>query len=475
MANHTTLDFIKMAISMALVVFSITIVTALMFGENTRIAADFHPAVALVLMWALILWLSLVEGGKCAVVGLVPVDGDLYKDSHPITNKICALAHKGDNLDRYLMGRQFMVIFISFVINLCGAPLAGAEVFNLPSWVESIFLGTGVAMVLTVVVVGQLTTQINATTCMLDYINTHFMTFTLWVALIIEKTGVMHMCYLVKYLVYWLAGKPVVTNEAPRTTVQSVFFYGRCLWSIGILSFALAATIDALFKGQTTMWAGVPEGVSVVVFFVLMVFAGLLEGMQIALFAVAKLPKSEQGSNPIAMKTCELMFHGDEKAFARFNVGRQMFVTLCFFVIARVTTLDITIGVDENIFGVSDGVQKFFNMGFLGAIIATILGSISWQLVASAFPREFLSNPLIYVFALICLALEATGICSGAWFLAIFHRKLNRLQNDDVYIGTAEERAVKGKADSTSESEEEAAEPVEAEGEAAVAGSTDNV
>jgi len=157
MANHTTLDFIKMAISMALVVFSITIVTALMFGENTRIAADFHPAVALVLMWALILWLSLVEGGKCAVVGLVPVDGDLYKDSHPITNKICALAHKGDNLDRYLMGRQFMVIFISFVINLCGAPLAGAEVFNLPSWVESIFLGTGVAMVLTVVVVGQLT------------------------------------------------------------------------------------------------------------------------------------------------------------------------------------------------------------------------------------------------------------------------------------------------------------------------------
>jgi len=477
MANYTTLDFIKMAISMGLVIFSIVIVTALIFGENTRIAADVAPAVAFILMWGSILWLSLVEGGKCAVVGLAPVDGELYKDSHPTTYKICALAHKGDNLDRYLMGRQFMVIFISFVINMCGAPLAGAEVFNFPSWLESIFLGSGVAMVLTVVVVGQLTTQINATTCMLDYINTHFMTFTLWVALLIEKTGVMHICYLVKYLVYWLAGKPVVTNEAPRTTLQNIFFYGRCLWSIGILAFALAVTIDALFKGQTTMWEGVPDGVSVIVFFVLMVFTGLLEGMQIALFAVAKLPKSEQGG-PIAMKTCELMFHGDEKAFARFNVGRQMFVTLCFFVIARVSTLDVVIGVDENIFGVSDSVQKFFNMGFLGAIIATILGSISWQLVASAFPREFLSNPLIYIFALICLALEATGICSGAWFLAIFHRKLNRLQTDEVYIGTAEERAAsKGKADSTSDSEEEAAEPVavEGKGETAVVGSTDNV
>jgi len=442
-----------MAISMGLVIFSIVLVTALMFGENTRIAQDFHPAVAFVLMWAGILWMAVVEGGKCSVVGLVPVSGDLYKDSHPTTHSICALGHKGDNLDRYLMGRQFMVIFISFVINMCGAPLAGAEVWNLPSWIESIFLGTGVAMVLTTVVVGQLTSQINATECMLDYINSHCMTVTLWIALLIEKTGVVHMCYLVKYFFYYLAGKPVVSNEAPRTTVQAIFFWGRCVWSVAIVAFALAVTIEALFQGKTTMWEGVPNGVSVIVFFVLMCFAGMLEGMQIALFAVSKLPKSEQGSNAIAMKTCELMFHGDSRTFARYMVGRQMFVTLCFFVIARVTTLDLEVGVDENIFGVSDSIQKFFNLGFLGAIIATVLGSICWQLVASAFPREFLSNPLIYILAVICLWLEATGICSGAWFLAIYHRKLNRFQTDDVYIGTAEERAVKEK-DLTSESEE---------------------
>ncbi len=440
---------------MGLVIFSIVILTALMIDENTRIAQDFHPAVALVVMWAGILWMSMVEGGKCSVVGLAPVNGEIYKDSHPTTYKICAVGHKGDNLDRYLMGRQFMVIFISFVINMCGAPLAGAEVLNFPSWVESIFLGTGVAMVLTVVIVGQLTTQITATDCMLDYINNHFMTFTLWIALLIEKTGVVHMCYLVKIFVYYLAGKPVATNEAPRTTVQAIFFWGRCLWSVAIVAFALAVTVEALFQGKTTMWEGVPNGVSVIVFFVLMCFAGMLEGMQIALFAVSKLPKSEQGSNPIAMKTCELMFHGEGRTFARYMVGRQMFVTLCFFVIARVTTLNLEIGVDENIFGVSDSIQTFFNLGFLGAIIATVLGSISWQLVASAFPREFLSNPLIYVFAIICLWLEATGVCSGAWFLANYHRKLNRFQNDEVYIGTAEERAAaKDKTDLTSESEE---------------------
>ena len=31
------------------------------------------------------------------------------------------LIYKGDNLDRYLLGRQFMVILIVFIVELCGA------------------------------------------------------------------------------------------------------------------------------------------------------------------------------------------------------------------------------------------------------------------------------------------------------------------------------------------------------------------
>ena len=456
---HTTFDYIKMAYSMFLVIFSIVIVTALMFDKNTKMSADVSPAVALIVMWVGITWMSMVEGGQCSMVGLPPVNRELYKESHPITYKICSLGHKGDNLDRYLMGRQFMVIFINFTISLCGAPLAGAEALGLPDWIQSIFLGSGIAMVLTVVTVGQLTAQVNASHCMLDYINTHFMTFTLYVTLIIEVTGVMHTCYLIQYFFYWLAGKPVVTHEAPRTEAQAIFFYGRCVWSLAILGFSLAVTLDALFKGQTTMWAGVPNGVAVVLFFLLMSVVGLLEGMQIAFFAVSKLQKKERGEHPMAMRTCELLFRGEGRNLPGFMVGRQMCVTLCFFVIARVTTLNVEIGVDENIFGVSDSIQKFFNMGFLGAIITTILGSISWQLVASAFPLEFLSNPLVFVFLKLCLWLEATGICAGAWFLGIIHKKVAGFQLDEVYIGTPEERAAMNKADLSSEKGDDVAEP----------------
>eukprot|EP00956_Cyclotella_meneghiniana_P045514 scaffold372843_cov305-Cyclotella_meneghiniana.AAC.1 len=65
----------------------------------------------------------MIEGQQASLVGLPPVDPDLYKDSHPITYKNAALAFKGDNLDRYLMGRQFMVLLVVFVINQCTSPL----------------------------------------------------------------------------------------------------------------------------------------------------------------------------------------------------------------------------------------------------------------------------------------------------------------------------------------------------------------
>jgi hypothetical protein len=124
-----------------------------------------------------------------------------------------------------------------------------------------------------------------------------------------------------------------------------------------------------------------------------------------------------------------------------------MTVTLCFFIIARVTTINVDIGNEENIFGVSDPIQKMFNLGFMGALTTTILGSITWQLVAGQFPIGFLSNPVVFIFLQAALFLEATGICAAAWFFAVLQRKCLGFQFDEVYIGTPEERAAKGHAD----------------------------
>jgi Silicon transporter len=65
---------------------------------------------------------------------------------------------------------------------------------------------------------------------------------------------------------------------------------------------------------------------------------------------------------------------------------------------------------EENIFGISDGVQKLFDNDLVGALALTVVGSVSWQLVAPCFPIAFVCSPIMYILLLICLLLEGTGI-----------------------------------------------------------------
>jgi hypothetical protein len=112
------------------------------------------------------------------------------------------------------------------------------------------------------------------------------------------------------------------------------------------------------------------------------------------------------------------------------------------FVIARITNLDPD--AENNIFGVPDGLQQFFVTGILGALMTTIIASLSWRVLASSFPIAFLSNPLSRPIIYLCLLLELTGICNVAWPMAKLWRKVFRFKEDDYYIGTVQERTLKG-------------------------------
>ena len=195
-----------------------------------------------------------------------PVDMHLYEDSHPTSHKIMKVVNKGDNLDRYLMGRQFMVLALVFVENLCGDPIdKSIPVLGMPIAINNIFLNTGLALFFMTAMLGKISAQVNASRCMLDYVNNFFAYFTFQVARIIEASGLLHCCYLAQIFFSWAAGQPLESNEAPRNKVQQVFFWGRVLLSLAILGISFAVTLSALFHGQTTMWAGVPNGVAVVV------------------------------------------------------------------------------------------------------------------------------------------------------------------------------------------------------------------
>ena len=169
--------------------------------------------------------------------------------------------------------------------------------------------------------------------------------------------------------------------------------------------------------------------------------------LQIAFFAVAKLPANERGTSFFGRKTCELLFKGNGENLPGFMIGRQLTVVASFFLVGSITSMNITPGTGENIFGVSDSAQTFLNYGFQGAVITTILASISWQLAASAFPIAFLNNPVTYILLCVALFLEFTGLCSGAWVLARILKTTLKYQYDEVYVGTPEERASNNHAD----------------------------
>jgi hypothetical protein len=128
--TDSPLNLFKKVYSTIALIFSIVIIMGLIFTEQTKLSADIHPAVSFIVLCVAIGWLTMVEGGQGSLVGLAPVQRDLYENTHQLSHKCTELAHNGDNLDRYLLGRQFMVVLVVFCVNMSGDPTAGAELWG---------------------------------------------------------------------------------------------------------------------------------------------------------------------------------------------------------------------------------------------------------------------------------------------------------------------------------------------------------
>jgi Silicon transporter len=444
------LNVVKSVFSVSLLIFSISLIMGLVFTEQTKVAAKISPYLAFITLWVAATWLTMIEGSQASIVGLAPVNRELYKESHPKAYKCSEIAHKGDNLERYLLGRQFMVVLVVFIINNNGAALKDSHLWGLPDVITTMFLGSGLAMIFFTVMYGQLSSEVNASLCMLDYLNNWFGVFTVYCALGLEASGILHAGYLIQMIVCKLAGKEIVSNEPPKTGFTLFFFWARVVFSCTCLIFSFVVTLTALFEGKTTMWKGVPPAAAVVLFFALMSLVGLLEATQISYFAVSKLRVEERGTSWFAAKTCESLFAGKDGQpgvnLPGYMIGRQLCVVSCMFFVATVTSTDVAPG-EPTILGMSEGMQKFCNTGLLGALITTIVGSIAWRLAGSAFPIFFLSTPPAWIMLKVCLGFEASGMLNGAWVLGWIHKKVAGFQIDEVYIGTAEERAAKNMED----------------------------
>lgn len=499
------IGIIKMTLSLALILFSVIMVSAAIGTRQTNATADggIHPAVALGVFWFSLAWLSMMEGGLNCMVGLFPLSStDLYRDSHPRTFRCTSMTKSNngnhDNLNRFIVGRQYLDLLIVFVTSFMVSAIDGASVLGLPAAVNNIFLQSGLAVILCTIVFGQLTAQINCAHSMLDFMNNWTLVGTTYLALFVEATGILHAVYFVQICFTNLQGtttKEETNTNAPdaskstivattdtssstdstlsprldngtgaetttmgqqqqllqqhhhRTAFQRIFFWLRILMSLGISGFAIAAFCIALAGGNTTLERTFPLWASLVSLLILLILGGFMEALQIALFAIKHIDPNQFAASKRARFNCDFILkarsdgnpdeHHSNSRLQAFLVGRQIAQTVIMFLIARIINIEMKVK-GETLFGVSQQVQAIvFDSGLLNALVSTIFASLSWRVTANAFPMIFLGSPLSIWIMRLCLLVEGTGICDAAWLLAKILAYLVGYKPDEYYLDAA--------------------------------------
>ena len=423
-------------------------------SKQTPVAINTSPVIALVLMWLLIWWLGILEGVQGYLVGLQPVDPEHYKDTHSFTYKCTQLAHTGGNLNRFIVGRQFLVVLAVFLLNLiCTCVVDFLDIPGVPHLLMAGLVASGLAVMIVTVMLGQLAAEVNATNCMFDFVNSRVVWITTLMCLWVEASGLLHSVYLVQCFFGTAEGDEMgdCKVEEEKTTGQKVLFWTQMVASCMMLVACLAVTCDALWKVEATMYPGLTTLSNFALFFCLVCFLGLLEAIQIAAFAVVKLPKDVVARNPAAEANCKMVFRGQN--FKALLIGRQIGVTTSMFMLAKITTTKVdsnaTSAFNSTLLGleVPAAIHAVFNTGLPGALITTIVASLWWRIAAASFPIAFMGNPIVKLTIKLWLFLEASGVASASWLLADVMRWLMGLKQDDYHLARMRTRSIDSEGD----------------------------
>jgi hypothetical protein len=192
-----------------------------------------------------------MEGGHGCLIGLQQVDKEKYAESHPRAHMITKIVHHGNNMQHFIIGRQFLVVLFIFLINICGRPIDGGTIFDSDGGFTDILLRNSLALMIITIIIGQLTSQVNAAVCMIDFINNYFMLFTTYLSLAVEFSGLLHSVYLVEKAFSLLSGKHAHPKQVSKHSLNMI---RSCFSLIHSYSLLLASFVKArryIFLGES--------------------------------------------------------------------------------------------------------------------------------------------------------------------------------------------------------------------------------
>ncbi len=169
-----------------------------------------HWAVHYSLFLFVIVLLGYLEGLQIAILEMehsrLPSDATFQKTfRRGVATLQLSTANGGNNVKRFLIGRQFFVVFVVF---LC-AQLTTFPTLPKSGWPEWLFIGvidTGLPGALVVLAFGQLMPQLIAATHPLRFMNLVFSWSVVKLALILESIGIAHCSWVLASAVKWSLG-----------------------------------------------------------------------------------------------------------------------------------------------------------------------------------------------------------------------------------------------------------------------------
>lgn len=389
--------------------------------------ADSHPAAEVVIFFAFLCWISLLEGCQISIVGLQGIDMEPYKNSHPRAYQSCKLVHKGPNVERFLVGRQFLLLFNGFLVSRVGGGGKHADDYSIGEWdwnleASQLFWGNSI-LLLIIILAFQLVTQLLACDKMLGFFNLplgmHYI--VVWPCLLVEAIGLTHSTYLLKDILTKAAGIDESQADPEKKMDKNIFYYARVCLSTSAVIFCGIFLFKGLGLGQMNAtngagWDNLPEWAAILVAILFLTVMACAEGLQVSVLALARTSSSDiKAKAPLAYRTCQLVYAG--RNMQAFMVGRQFFVALMMILLGRVTGYAGTDGViDGDDWGMGAGFNEWFlQTGFCGAIFVVNVAQLASQVTASIFPVSFINNYPMNWLLRIMLLTEASGIVNACW------------------------------------------------------------
>ena len=147
-------NMIKMAIA-CVVVTLLLIVVAIGIG-NRYCILQLHPAINFILLFFALTLLAYVEALHYACVAVEKWDMTSYLDKYPRAVKCQALVDNPEKVKKFLVGRQFFVIFVVFLIaEITSFPYMPTDFAGLPPLLLTILIKTGLPGIALVLTFGQ--------------------------------------------------------------------------------------------------------------------------------------------------------------------------------------------------------------------------------------------------------------------------------------------------------------------------------